>query len=278
MAKGIEILDLTIGSGEEAREGKTVAVKLRMFLNQGEEVFVYPEPRVRIDLTRRQCIAGLRKGIIGMRVGGTRALVISPHFAYGSKGVPGKVPPNALLRYEVELLDVQELGAREPEDFLLGKSLLIFRPGESARDLPRWQFKMGEDGHCGVFISIPIPGVSWRHTRSKMLEWHLDREAAAKLIDEVMSLPSRFPQECLSPDALWSDSSEPANGITRDRETDTLCLSISVSERGQMLSSYAVKESSPSLLSSELHRTIQLHIESRLNADSESGSAASPSE
>jgi FKBP-type peptidyl-prolyl cis-trans isomerase len=45
-----------------------------------------------IDLGRRESIAGLRYGIPGMRVGGTREIVISPHLAYGEVGIPGRIP------------------------------------------------------------------------------------------------------------------------------------------------------------------------------------------
>src|ERR1700729_372938 len=114
MTRDIEVRDVELGSGDEAQLGKTVVLSLRVFLHQGEEVFLYPEPKVRIDLRGRNCIAGLRKGIIGMRVGGKRTLIISPHLAYGVQGVPGKIPPNALLRYEIELLDVPKPGARKP--------------------------------------------------------------------------------------------------------------------------------------------------------------------
>jgi hypothetical protein len=265
MTRDIEVRDVELGSGDEAQLGKTVALRLRVYLHQGEEVFLYPEPKVRIDLRGRNCIAGLRKGLIGMRVGGKRTLIISPHLAYGAQGVPGKIPPNALLRYDIELLDVREPGARKPEDFAPGKSLFIFRPGEAARNLPRWQCKMDEDGHCGAHVSISIPGVSWRHTRKRTLTWHLDQEAASALIEEALSLPMRFPQDCLSNDRLWSDSSESANAITRDRETDTLCVTFSVDERGQHLTYYSLKENSSVLLGSNIYRDIELQIKSMLD-------------
>jgi peptidylprolyl isomerase len=60
-----------------------------------------------VHLGRREVIAGLERGIVGMRVGGRRRLVISPHLAYGEAGVPGVIPPNAVVIAEVELLDVQ---------------------------------------------------------------------------------------------------------------------------------------------------------------------------
>jgi hypothetical protein len=277
MAKGIEIYDISIGAGEEALQGKIVVLNLRVFLRQGEEVFIYPGPRVKIDLKGRHCIAGLRKGILGMRVGGVRTITISPHLAYGAEGVPGKVPPNALLRCEVELLDVRERWARKPEDFMPVKHLHVFQPGEIARSLPRWQFGMSEGGHCGVSISVPIPGMSWRHVRRRGLEWQLDQNAASAFIEEAMSLPERFPDECLRYDALWSDLAEPANGITRDLETDTLCVTISVSESGQWLTYYSLKETSPALHSLELYRSIQLQVASEVGRVAES-KIAFPSE
>lgn len=261
MAKGIEIRDDLIGTGDEAAPGKTVVVNVRMFLHQGEEVFVYPEPRVRIDLKGRKCIPGLRKGIIGMRVGGIRTITISPHLAFGAEGVAGKIPPNALLRCEVQLLDVRELGVRKPEDFPPGKHLFVFRPGEAARSLPRWQFGADDTGRCGVHVTFPIPGLTWRHAVVKDVAWQIDRTAASAFFEEVLTLPERFPGECLSHDALWSDSTEAANGITRDQETETLCISISVSERGQRLVSYALRETSLALKALKLYRAIQLQIE-----------------
>jgi hypothetical protein len=226
MAKGIEIVDVSIGAGEEALAGKTVVLNLRMFLHHGEEVFLYPEPRVKLDLKGRNCIAGLRTGILGMRAGGVRKITISPHLAYGAVGVPGKIPPNALLRCEVELLEVREYGVRQPDDFPPGRHLSVSHPGEAGRNLPRWQFGMDEGGRCGVSINIPIPGMSWRHTRKKFLEWQFDQKAASVLFDEAMTFPERFPNECIQNDALYSDPAEPANGITGDRETDALCLTV----------------------------------------------------
>ncbi len=280
MTKDIEIHDVSIGDGDEAQLGKTVILNLRVFLHHGEEVILYPEPKVRIHLKGRQCIAGLRKGLIGMRVGGKRTVVVSPHLAYGATGLPGKIPPNALLRLEIELLEVRELRARKPEDFAPGRELSIFCPGEASRNLPRWQFKMDEDGHCGALASIPMPGLSWRwrHTRMQTIDWQLDQQTASALIDEALSLPGHFPQDCLTDDQLWSDMSEAANGITRDRETDTHCVTINVFERGQTLTHYALRENSAVLLDSGLHREIELHIASALETVLSSRSAASSGE
>jgi hypothetical protein len=75
----------------------------------------------------------------------------------------------------------------------------------------------------------------------------------------------RFPHDCLSDDRLWSDSFEPANAITRDRETNTLCLTFSVDDRGQHLTYYSLKENSEVLLGSNIYRDLELHITSMLD-------------
>jgi len=234
MTKGIEVRDLTIGIGDEAVLGKAVVVNVRMFLNHGTEVFTsLCGSKIRIYLKRQWCIDGLMRGIEGMRVGGARSIVVSPHLAYGAQGVPGKVPPNALLRCEVELLDVRELRDFRPEDFPPGRHVTVFHPGEAARNLPRWQFGLSEDGRCGVGLYFPIPGMTWRHTRRRESSTQLEPSLVAAVLNDAVNLPIRFPEECLSTDELWADSSEPANSITRDRASDTLCLTIDVWERGQ---------------------------------------------
>ena len=61
-----------------------------------------------ILLGERNVITGLEYGLEGMQVGGKRRLTIAPHLAYRDKGVVGIIPPNAVLRYEVELLSLKK--------------------------------------------------------------------------------------------------------------------------------------------------------------------------
>jgi FKBP-type peptidyl-prolyl cis-trans isomerase len=59
------------------------------------------------DLGKRRVIAGWEEGLVGMRVGGLRKLEIGPTKAYGPTGRPPKIPPNATLVFEVELLEIR---------------------------------------------------------------------------------------------------------------------------------------------------------------------------
>jgi FKBP-type peptidyl-prolyl cis-trans isomerase len=49
--------------------------------------------------------AGLFQGIEGMRIGGRRKLKISPHLAYGDSGIPGRIPPRAVIIVEIEFIE-----------------------------------------------------------------------------------------------------------------------------------------------------------------------------
>ncbi|KAF0177319.1 MAG: FKBP-type peptidylprolyl isomerase [Limisphaerales bacterium] len=217
----------------------------------------------RIALGRRDHIAGLVKGIEGMREGGKRELTVSPHLAYGAKGA-GKVPPNAVLRFEVELLEVLDPGTATSHLYPPGKQLVIFRPGEAARNLPQIQFGVWDDGRTGGSISHPVPGGTWRHARPKTFEFPVSTSEARQLIESALSLPKEFPKDVLEHDDLWADASEKANSITRNRRTNELCVTITVYERGQSLCYYALPETSPALLKSLFYSVLMAKLKAQL--------------
>lgn len=100
---GVEIELETVGEGDLAERGSVVTIRYDLSLRRGEKVQESIE--CTIDLSRRDVVAGLRYGIEGMRVGGRRTLLVPPHLGYREQGAPG-VPPDAMLRFDVELLSV----------------------------------------------------------------------------------------------------------------------------------------------------------------------------
>lgn len=104
MRKGIEIEELRPGSGPAAERGQTVTIRYTGFLNHGDKFQENVTCTFRVG--SREVIAGLAHGVEGMRVGGLRRVQVSPHLAYGAAGVPGLIPANAVLLFEVELLEV----------------------------------------------------------------------------------------------------------------------------------------------------------------------------
>ncbi len=106
---GLKVTDVAVGTGAVAERGKSVAVHFRCFLRRGELVsstYERGEP-FRFVVGKRQAIAGFDYGVEGMRVGGTRTLIVSPHLGYRD-AILASIPPNAVLRFEVELLEVSD--------------------------------------------------------------------------------------------------------------------------------------------------------------------------
>lgn len=106
-ASGLQITDLVVGEGEEAKAGQTVSVNYRGTLQNGKEFdSSYGRGPFSFPLGAGRVIKGWDEGVAGMRVGGKRQLVIPPDLAYGSRGAGGVIPPDATLLFDVELLQV----------------------------------------------------------------------------------------------------------------------------------------------------------------------------
>lgn len=104
----LQIEDTTVGTGAEAKTGNTVSVNYRGTLLNGT-VFDSSYDRgtpFSFTLGQNSVIQGWEQGILGMKVGGTRKLVIPPDLAYGPIA-RGPIPANSTLVFEVELLEVK---------------------------------------------------------------------------------------------------------------------------------------------------------------------------
>lgn len=105
---GLRYQDLVVGTGEEAVAGQPVQVHYTGWLMDAEkfdssldrgEPFSFP-------LGGGRVIPGWDEGVVGMKVGGKRRLVIPPALGYGEGGYPPLIPPNSTLVFDVELLGV----------------------------------------------------------------------------------------------------------------------------------------------------------------------------
>ncbi|BDS07407.1 hypothetical protein NT6N_24470 [Oceaniferula spumae] len=138
----------------------------------------------------------------------------------------------------------------------MSEHLHYFRPGEEARMLARCQFGLDRSGNGGATLTYPIQGYPWRRNPTRGYEIELSSEETDALFAEVFRLPEISPAECLTDD-LWSDSSEVANGITRDVKTNTLCHTLGVySASGDNLVYFSMKEDSTVLLSSKIYKVV----------------------
>lgn len=106
----LEITDLEVGTGPEAAPGKRVAVHyVGVAYSSGEEFdssYGRGEP-LTFGLGARQVITGWDQGLVGMRVGGRRRLVIPAHLAYGDRGAGGVIQPGETLIFVCDLVGVR---------------------------------------------------------------------------------------------------------------------------------------------------------------------------
>ena len=107
-ASGLTIEDTVVGEGAAAASGRDVTVHYAGWLADGTQFDSSREKQDPFEFTlgKSEVMAGWEEGLNGMRVGGTRKLVVPPQLAYGEAGAGDTIPPNATLTFEVELLAV----------------------------------------------------------------------------------------------------------------------------------------------------------------------------
>ena len=111
-ASGLQYEDSSPGTGAEAQAGQRVSVHYTGWLfNDGLQGKKFDSSKDRgqpfqFALGGGQVIRGWDEGVLGMKVGGVRRLVIPAALGYGARGAGGVIPPDATLLFEVELLAV----------------------------------------------------------------------------------------------------------------------------------------------------------------------------
>ena len=109
---GLQYEDTVVGTGAEAIKGQSVTVHYTGWLfNNATQGAKFDSSKDRKDpfvfvLGGGMVIKGWDEGVAGMKVGGARTLVIPAALGYGERGAGGVIPPNATLKFDVELLGV----------------------------------------------------------------------------------------------------------------------------------------------------------------------------
>ncbi|MDP1655612.1 MAG: FKBP-type peptidyl-prolyl cis-trans isomerase [Hylemonella sp.] len=107
---GLQFEDTVIGTGAEATRGQNVTVHYTGWLySNGVQGAKFDSSKDRNDpfqfsLGAGMVIRGWDEGVAGMKIGGTRTLIIPAELGYGARGAGGVIPPNATLKFDVELL------------------------------------------------------------------------------------------------------------------------------------------------------------------------------
>ncbi|MEN6423719.1 MAG: FKBP-type peptidyl-prolyl cis-trans isomerase [Phycisphaerales bacterium] len=198
--EGVKLLEEQQGDGDVVQRQREYILSIRFTLNRGEVVASPPvsfrpapgqrlhedgflEHRTRIN--RNWLIPGLFYAVQGMRIGGYRKVAISPHLAYGEKGLPDTIPPNAKLIAEIKVLREAVKSWRQrheteiPEAERITQDELCQRYGITRPTLWHWH-KQGQ---------FPTPTmvdrtVCWR--RSSIEQWEADGRPQARLSpDEI---------------------------------------------------------------------------------------------
>ncbi len=102
-ASGMYVQDITPGTGSVATRGRTVVVRYTGWLPSGKQ---FDSGEISVTLGSNKTIAAWEEGLLGMRVGGKRRLVVPPNLGYGSRGAGDDIPPNAVLVFDMEVTSV----------------------------------------------------------------------------------------------------------------------------------------------------------------------------
>jgi peptidylprolyl isomerase len=115
-ASGLQYADVAVGSGQAAKAGDTVSMLYTGYLTDGtvfDSNVASGQPLV-FTLGQGQVIPGWDEGIVGLKEGGKRRLIIPAALGYGSQGAGGVIPPDAELIFDVELVSTGAAAPAKP--------------------------------------------------------------------------------------------------------------------------------------------------------------------
>ncbi len=105
---GLRYKDLRVGEGKAAQTGDTVEVTYTGWLTDGRQFDSNAGGKpMAVTIGKSPVIEGWTEGLVGMKAGGKRKLIVPPDLGYGSAGKGKDIPPNATLVFEVEVLRIR---------------------------------------------------------------------------------------------------------------------------------------------------------------------------
>jgi hypothetical protein len=109
--KGIAKIVIKEGQGRKPKEGEKVSLVYEGRLKETGEVFDSSQKnghKFRFDLGKDEVIDGLSLGVASMQMGEHSLFTISPDYGYGEKGREPQIPPNAVLEFDIELVEIRD--------------------------------------------------------------------------------------------------------------------------------------------------------------------------
>jgi FKBP-type peptidyl-prolyl cis-trans isomerase len=101
---GLTYRDITCGDGAEATRGDSVEVEYTLMVDDAVvDTSDEHGGSYNFRIGAAQALRGLEDGVVGMKEGGAREVVVPPELGYGNDGYPPDIPPDAELTFEVEL-------------------------------------------------------------------------------------------------------------------------------------------------------------------------------
>lgn len=107
VGRGVYVREVHVGNGETVGTDSEISVHFVGMLTSGQRFTATREKPYRFTMGTETVIAGWEDGLLGMRVGGRRQLVIPPFLAYGPEAF-GRIPADAILVFDITLVDLHQ--------------------------------------------------------------------------------------------------------------------------------------------------------------------------